>query len=78
MVALLALELGLGYCHLRLLVGIDIRTLVHTHRHGVRDESGGVARFGNGGVDERKSTVVDTDMHKHGGCIHRSNPAGLV
>lgn len=67
MVALLAVELGLGYCHLRLFVGMDIGTLVHTHWQGVRDESGGVARFGSAGGDERKSTVVDTDMHKHGG-----------
>lgn len=67
MVALLALELGLVYCHLRLFVGIDIHTPVHTHRHGVRDESGGVARFGSGGGDEGRSTVLDTDMHKHEG-----------
>lgn len=40
---------------------------MHTHRHDVRDELSGVARFGSGGGDESRSTVLDTDMHKHEG-----------
>lgn len=80
MVALLALELGLGCYDLCLFVGTDIRTLLHPHRHGVRDESGDVARFGSGGGDERKSTVVDIDTHKREG-VHtpiQHRRAGMI